>query len=69
MVLWHTPIIPMSAFGVGGQPGLRVLTFLLGSAQQLPSNSQVGAWLAVKGLFGVPLLLSCSLASLLPSLF
>ena len=56
---------PGLSLSVGVEGGVRVfrvlsgidslLTFLLGSTQQLPSNSKVGAWLAIKGLFDTPL--------------
>lgn len=39
------------------------LAFPLGSSQQLPSNSQVQASLAIKGLFAPPLSLSLSFSS------
>jgi hypothetical protein len=44
-----------------------MLIFLLGTAQQLPSNSQVGAWLATLSLsLSLSLCLSLSLSPSLP---
>jgi hypothetical protein len=43
-----------------------LLAFPLGSAHQLPSNSQVRVWLALKGLFGLSLPLFGLSLSLLP---